>query len=297
MRLACRFLTHLGLALLCLASLHAQPAPPADVISHRDLAYVADGHARQKLDLYLPRKPASTPLPVIIWVHGGGWQDGSKDRCPALRLGFPARGYAVASIGYRLTDSAIFPAQIQDVKAAIRWLRAHAKEYGLDPTRFAAWGSSAGGHLVALLGTAGDVPDFETGPHLDQSSRVQAVIDFFGPSDFLRFVDTPGYASHRQPGAPEAKLIGGRVADHPDRAAAVSPITYVTRDDPPFLILHGSADPVVPVNQSETLHAALRKVGADSTLHILPDAGHGGPAFNSREALDWINAFLTRTLR
>lgn len=297
MRLALRHHVFLGLVLLGLAPSHAQPAPPPDVITHRDLAYVVDGHARQKLDLYLPRKPVSTPLPVIIWVHGGGWQNGSKDRCPALRLGFPARGYAIASIGYRLTDSAIFPAQIQDVKAAIRWLRAHAREYGLDPTRFAAWGSSAGGHLVALLGTAGDVPDYETGPHLDQSSRVQAVIDFFGPSDFLRFVETPGYASHRQPGAPEAKLIGGRITDHPDRAAAVSPVTYVTRDDPPFLILHGSADPVVPVNQSESLHAALRKAGVDSTLHILPGAGHGGPAFNNREALGWIDAFLTRTLR
>jgi acetyl esterase/lipase len=297
MRPVCRFLLLLALTLPGLASLHAQPGPPADVITHRDLAYVTDGHVRQKLDLYLPRQPASTPLPVIIWVHGGGWQNGSKDRCPALRLGFLERGYAVASIGYRLTDSAIFPAQIQDVKAAIRWLRAHAKEYDFDPNRFAAWGSSAGGHLVALLGTAGDVSDFETGPYLDQSSRVQAVIDFYGPSDFLRFVETPGYASHRQPGAPEAKLIGGRVTDHPDRAAAVSPVTYVTRDDPPFLILHGTDDRVVPVNQSEVLHAKLTEAGVASTLHILPGSGHGGPAFTEREALGWITAFLDRTLR
>ncbi len=131
---------------------------PQGVTAHRDLAYVTSGHDRQKLDLYVPDQPDG-PLPLIIWVHGGGWAAGSKDGCPPLRGGYTRRGYAVASIGYRLSGDAIFPAQIEDCKAAIRWLRAHAKEYNLDPDHFAAWGSSAGGHLVALLGTSGNRQD------------------------------------------------------------------------------------------------------------------------------------------
>jgi len=282
--------------------LRAQPpagagAVPAGVTAHRDLAYVESGHARQKLDLYLPATPPKGPLPVIIWVHGGGWQNGTKANALPLRLGFVAKGYAIASIGYRLTDAATFPAQIQDVKAAVRWLRAQASKYGLDPERFVAWGSSAGGHLVALLGTAGDVKAFDVGAHLDRSSRVQAVIDYYGPSDFQRFVDTPGYASHRRPDAPESKLIGGPVAENKEKAAAASPVTYVSNDDAPFLILHGSADPTVPSNQSEVLHAALAKVGVTSTLHILPGAKHGGPDFTSAQALGRVEEFLAKQLK
>jgi acetyl esterase/lipase len=161
-------------ALLCLsASVFGQLA---GVKAHRDLVYVEGGHERHKLDLYLPEK-AEGPLPLLIWVHGGGWQNGSKDGCPPLRAGYIERGYAVASINYRLSGHAVFPAQIEDCKAAIRWLRAHAKEYNLDAKRFGVWGSSAGGHLVALIGTSGDVKEFDVGDHLDQSSRVQAVCD------------------------------------------------------------------------------------------------------------------------
>ncbi len=301
MKLIRRFATPL-LSLSVLVSVVAQPPGgpgrvPPGVVAHRDLAYVESGHDRQKLDLYLPSTRPSSPLPVILWVHGGGWQNGSKASALPLRLGFVAKGYAIASIGYRLSDTAKFPAQIQDVKAAIRWLRAHAAEHGLDPERFVAWGSSAGGHLVALLGTAGDVKAFDVGPHLDRSSRVQAVIDFYGPSDFVRFVETPGYTSHRSPDAPESKLIGGPVLENKDKAAAVSPVTYASKDDAPFLILHGAADPTVPPNQSEALHAALQKAGVASALHILPGAKHGGPEFTAPAALGWIDAFLAKNLK
>src|SRR5437868_4772034 len=171
------------------------PQVPAGTKAHRDLEYVANGHERNKLDLFVPES-ADGPLPLIIWVHGGGWQAGSKDGCPPLRGGHTQRGYAVASINYRLSGHAPFPAQIEDCKAAIRWLRAHAKEYNLDPKRFGVWGSSAGGHLVALLGTSGDVKEFDVGANLDQSSRVQAVCDYFGPTDFTVFVTTKGFESH-----------------------------------------------------------------------------------------------------
>lgn len=282
---------------LCAQPTAGQGPVPPGVVVHRDLAYVESGHARQKLDLYVPAKRPAEPLPVIVWVHGGGWQNGTKAAALPVRLGYVAKGYAIASIGYRLTDAAAFPAQIQDVKAGVRWLRAHAAKFGLDPESIVAWGSSAGGHLVALLGTAGEVKSFDVGANLDRSSRVQAVIDYYGPSDFLRFVGTPGYESHRRPDAPESKLIGGPVTDNKEKAAAASPVTYVDKDDAPFLVLHGSADPVVPPNQSEALHAALTKAGVESTLHLLPGAKHGGPEFTSAQALGWVDEFLTKQLK
>ena len=153
------------------------PPVPAGVTAHRDVAYVTNAHQRQKLDLYVPEK-GDGPFPIIVWIHGGAWMSGDKNGCPPLSSGFVARGYAGVSLDYRLSGDAIFPAQIEDCKAAIRWLRAHAKEYRLDPTRIGVWGASAGGHLVALLGTSGDSQEFDVGENLDQSSRVQAVSDF-----------------------------------------------------------------------------------------------------------------------
>ena len=282
----------------------AQPRPggggpvarvPPGVTAHRDLPYVVDGHERQKLDLFVP-ETADGPLPLIIWIHGGGWQNGSKDGCPPLRTGFTDRRYAVASINYRLSGHAVFPAQIEDCKAAIRWLRAHAEEYGLDPQRFGVWGSSAGGHLAALVGTSGDVKAFDVGPHLDQSSRVQAVCDYFGPTDFTVFVTTPGYERHAAAKSPEAKLIGGPVAENKDKAARASPITYVSRDDPAFLIVHGDEDPVVPINQSQLLHDALEQAGVSSHFHTIKGGGHGR-GFGGPEIEPMVGGFFDRVLK
>ncbi len=149
---------------------------PEGVEVLRDLPYIEDGHERHRLDLYLPQK-AEGQLPLIVWIHGGAWQAGSKNGCPAVS--FVGKGYAVASINYRLSQHAVFPAQIEDCKAAIRWLRAQAKKYHLAPDHVGVWGASAGGHLVALLGTSGNVKEFEgEGGNLDQSSRVQCVVDW-----------------------------------------------------------------------------------------------------------------------
>lgn len=268
----------------------------AGVKTHRDLVYVEGGHERNKLDLYLPEK-SDGPLPLLIWVHGGGWQNGSKDGCPPLRAGYLDRGYAVASINYRLSGHAVFPAQIEDCKAAIRWLRAHAADYGLDPKRFGVWGSSAGGHLVALIGTSGDVKEFDVGGNLDQSSRVQAVCDYYGPTDFTVFVTTPGYESHASEASPEAKLIGGAVMQNKDKAARVNPITYVSRDDPPFLIVHGDKDPTVPINQSELLFKSLKETGVSSHFHTIHGAGHGGPGFASQDSADRVASFFDQRLK
>lgn len=203
-----------------------QPPPkgklPPGVRAERALPYVAGGMERQQLDLYLPEK-AEGPLPVIVCVHGGAWLGGSKDNCPAIR--FALKGYAVASINYRLSHQAVFPAQIEDCKVAIRWLRANATKYKLDPEHIGVWGASAGGHLVALLGTTGDVKELEgKGGNLDQSSRVQAVVDWFGPTDFTRMGGT-----HDNPKSPESLLIGGAIQENKDKAAKANPITYVSK--------------------------------------------------------------------
>jgi acetyl esterase/lipase len=278
----------------------AAQTPPwlEGVQAHRDLAYVSGGHARQKLDLYLPEK-ADAPLPLIIWVHGGGWEAGSKTQCQPLWQGFVARGYAVASLDYRLSGDAIFPAQIEDCKAAIRWLRAHAKEYGLDPDRIGVWGSSAGGHLVALLGTSGDVKAFDVGAQLEVSSRVQAVCDFFGPTDLVQM------DAHALPGAqlkhdpaqsPESRLIGGAIQENKAKAARANPIAYVKPDDPPFLIVHGDADPTVPFHQSQLLFAALKQAGVSVHFHTIKGAGHG-QGFGGREIEQLVNEFFDRCLK
>jgi len=242
----------------------------------RDLEYASVDEGSLKLDLYLPDPLPDEPRPLVVWIHGGGWRGGSKDwtRAPET-LGTE---YVVASIDYRLSQDATFPAQIHDCKAAIRWLRAHAAEYGFDPDRIGAWGSSAGGHLVALLGTSGDVEELEgtVGDHLDQSSAVQAVCDFFGPTDFLAMIGQPSLLDHRSPTSPESLLLGGPVAEMQELARLASPITFVDSSDPPFFIVHGDEDPTVPVEQSIDFHAALLAAGVESTLTIVEGAEHGG---------------------
>lgn len=267
----------------------AEPTPAV-----RDRPYVPDGHPRQQLDLYLPAEGSDWPL--VVWVHGGAWRGGSKERPPALPL--LSKGYAVASINYRLSQHAPFPAQLEDCKAAVRWLRAHADQFGYDAKRLGVWGASAGGHLVALLGTTGDTEAFDVGPHGEQSSRVQAVVDFFGPTDFSVISKQAGSQSvldHDAPDSPESLLLGGPLLENLDKAAKANPIAYVSEDDPPFLIMHGEEDHVVPIGQSELLHAALQQAGVTSILQPVPEAGHGfgGPKIQ-RTVVEFLDKHLKR---
>jgi acetyl esterase/lipase len=262
------------------------------VTNYRDLAYVTNGHLQQKLDLFVPGGEA---LPLIIWVHGGAFRAGSKEN--GVPLEYKDQGYAVASLNYRLSQDAIFPAQIEDCKAAVRFLRANAKRFRLDPDRFAAWGSSAGGHLVAMLGTTGDAKQFNVGENLNVSSRVQAVVDYFGPTDFLQ-MDAhrlPGGQVHNGPASPESLLIGGAIQDHKDLASKANPITYITKTTPPFLICHGDRDPLVPHHQSELLEAALKQAGVPVTFYTVEGAGHG--RFNDPKVPDLTKQFLARQLK
>ncbi len=270
----------------------AFPLPPGVKVL-KDLEYGQASGRAMLLDLYLPEK-ADKPLPLIIWIHGGAWLAGSKDGpSPALR--FTANDYAVAQVGYRLSQEAKFPAQIHDCKAAVRWLRANAAKYNLDSNKFAAWGGSAGGHLVALLGTSGGVAELEGSVNnLKESSRVQAVVDWFGPTDFLHIGDAESDIRHNSPDSPESKLIGGAILENKDKAAKASPITYVSKDAPPFLIMHGDRDRTVPFNQSERLYAALKKAGLDATFIPMKGAGHG---FGGPEAITPVQDFLKRCLK
>lgn len=240
---------------------------------YRDIPYVTDGHPRQKFDLYLPEQAVKAPL--IIWVHGGAWLAGSKeDFAP---LDYLTAGYAVASINYRLSQHATFPAQIEDCKSAIRWLRGHADLYHLDPQRFGAWGASAGGHLVALLGTTGHITEFDVGENLDLSSRIQAAVDYYGPTDFLQMDEhrLPQGMSHNPPNSPESLLVGGAIQEMKAEVTRANSITYVRSTACPFLIVHGDTDPLVPFHQSVLLEEALRKAGATVQLYPVAGAGHG----------------------
>jgi len=273
--------------------------------AHTNLQYVADANVRHRLDLYVSNG-ATAPIPVIIWIHGGGWQNGDKSLNPnGHQLRYARNGYAVASINYRLSGEAIFPAQIYDCKAAIRWLRANAAQYNLDVTRFGVWGSSAGGHLAALVGTSNDVADLEgtVGGNLQYSSRVQAVVDWYGPTDFLQMdVQTksqPGcfMGNHDAANSPESLLIGCQIQTCPQAVQRANPMTYVSMDDPPFFIEHGSADCTVPTGQSQIFQNLLQANGHDSVFTTIQGEGHGGPLFTTESNMLLVDAFWNAKLR
>ncbi len=263
-----------------------------DVAITRDVEYVPGGGSAQSLDLYVPKR--DRPVPVIAYIHGGGWESGAKDGCWSLAEA--NRGYAAVSISYRWSSQARFPAQIQDCQAAIRFLRANSAKYNLDPDRIGVWGDSAGGHLCALLGTAGGKHAFPPiGGNEQQSDRVQAVADWFGPTDFLT-IQSQAMPDDRlhvgQPGNPVDKLLGGSIAEHKDLALAASPVHFVSKDNPPFLIEHVAGDPVVPIAQSRELADALRKAGVEVTLVERPGKEHGENMINRFGWLDTIQSFF-----
>lgn len=285
---------------------HAQadvPTPqwiPDSVQLIADVPYADTNNPRQTLDLAIPRARSAKPLPVVAFVHGGAWLAGDKRMDLRRVVPFVESGrYAAVSIGYRLSGEAQWPTQIHDCKAAIRWIRANAAKYNLDPDRIGVWGTSAGGHLVAVLGTSDDVDDMEgsLGKYTDQSSRVACVVDFFGPTDFLqmqRRATEEAQLDHNARRSPESLLIGGPIQENQDKVATANPITYVTADDPPFLIVHGTNDPLVPLNQSELLHDALRKVEVQATFVTIDGGGHG-QGF-PREVNDEVQRFFDHHL-
>lgn len=265
-----------------------------------DVEFARIGGKSLRLDLHLPDDDGVRLRPVIIWLHTGAWITGDRTGGPALRQA--RRGYAVVSIDYRLAPTYTYPAQIEDCKAAVRWLRANATRYRLDPNRVGVFGASAGGHLAALLGTTGDVDELEDPAHGNPafSSRVQAVVDFYGPTDLLKLEEQklpciPLNGNSAQ--LPPSLLMGCPIQECREKTETANPIRYVTRDDPPFLILQGTLDCLVPPLQSVILHEALRAGGVDSTLYLLEGAQHGGTEFDEQQYKQIVSDFLDRTLR
>lgn len=279
-----------------------EPTDVPDGLMYRDIRYGEAVGAGNLLDLYLPSPaPTERPLPLLVWIHGGGWNAGAKSPCnltSALKY-----GYAVASINYRLSREAPFPAQIHDCKGAIRWLRANADKFNIDGNRIGVWGESAGGHLAALLGTSAGAKSLEgdVGGNADVSSRVQAVVDCFGPTDLQKLVDQidpkklPEWMT-REPTI-ITTFLGGPIAEKGDVVKEANPITYVDETDTPFLILHGDKDALVPLPQSQLLFNALKKSKVESRLIVVKNAGHGGPGFKSEANRKAILAFFDKQLK
>lgn len=291
-----------GAALLLLGSFLAaaeqdsreEPAAAADPLRMiSDLPYANTDNPRQRLDISLPQKASSDkPLPVVVIIHGTFLNADRKSGEGFARAMVSGGDFAAVSIGYRLSDEAKWPAQIHDCKAAIRWVRANAKKYNIDPDRIGVIGPSAGGHLAALLGVSGDIPELEgtLGDHCDVSSRVACVVNLFGPTDLLALG-----GNHNRPNSPESRLLGGPLPDKKELARQASAMTYVTEDDPPFLIVHGTQDPVIPFQQSESFVAALKKVKVSATLVPVEGGLHG--KFRSPDVAKRFYAFFDKHLR
>jgi acetyl esterase/lipase len=246
----------------------------------------------QELDLYLPKKASEKPLPVGVWVHGGGWLNGSKQKPKAEYLA--EHGYAVASINYRLTQEAMWPAQMDDCRESIRWLKKQAKQYNLDADHIGVWGSSAGEYLVALMGTL----PYDKNEIV--SSRVQAVCDWFGPTELLSMPPNNvgnGRTEEDVANSNGAKLLGCPVKDCPELAKQASGLDHVSSDDPPFLIMHGDQDPGVPISQSTRFYEKLKAHGVHAELNIIVGAGHGGPLFATDDVKMRVLSFFDEFLK
>ena len=257
----------------------------------RNVEFAVINEDRLALDPYLPDGVKNPPL--VIWIHGGGWRAGSRKKCDIRWM--TDHGFAVASISYRLTHQAIFPAQIHDCKAAVRWLRANQETYGYSTEQLAVAGSSAGGMLAALLGTSGGVSDLEgkVGSHLEQSSRVQAVIDFYGPTDFLlRSKTQPSKAN--EPGSVVYRLLGGGADQKTALAKMASAAFHVSSDDPPMLVYHGVNDKTVLLDQSERMRDVYSDAGLSIALVLIENAGHGGKQFHNEDNKRTMINFLKR---
>ncbi|WP_175414921.1 alpha/beta hydrolase [Nibricoccus aquaticus] len=303
--------TGLALAMLAL-TLVARAQELAEKQLIRGLVYARVDELELKLDLHLPVKRDGPPLPVVLWFHAGGMMEGGRGFCPIANLA--KEGFAVASVSYRLSGQAKFPAQIEDSKAAVRWLRAHAEEYHFDAAHIGACGESAGGMLASLLGVTGDMPHLEgsVGGNLEFSSRVQAVVGLCVPTDLTEMLTkrsersfwaklfTTGNFKEAKFTFARAyvmkKLFGGPLPEHADLVRMASAVTHVSTDDPPFLLFHGRKDPLVPLVQGQGLQRALSQAGVESRLIVVETSVHGFGRFPP-EMMAETRAFFNRHLR
>jgi acetyl esterase/lipase len=288
-----RMRARLGFAAMTLIA-WAVPASSADgpkITTANDLVYTKPGSAEMKLDVAYPAEGPG-PFPGVVVLYGGAWRVGNKWGNRTLLAEFARRGYVAVAPQYRHCPKDVFPAQVHDVKAAVRWLRAHAAEYKLDVDHVGAMGFSAGGHLSLMLGVTGPDDGLEgDAPPGSPSSKVQAVVNYFGPSD-LTATDVPEVSVGLV-----RDFLGARTTDRPDLAIKASPVTYLSRDDAAILTFHGTKDPLVPHNQSTRLAEAMSKVGLAGRVELLIGAGHGWTGPEMRRTMDDTYAFFDQHLR
>jgi len=266
----------------------AAPAAEPDYSVHRDIVFAEVDGRKLALDLYLPAKQRA---PLIVWVHGGAWSAGSKSDMPLGHL--VPEGFAIASVDYRLSAVAPFPAQAHDLKAAIRFLRARASELGVKADRIAIAGGSAGGHLAQLVGVTNGIPELEGSVGVTgASSDVQAILSFYGMSDFTTILQqsTPHGLSVRVPAL--QALLGGQPSDKPELARLASPVFHVNAKSPPLLLLHGDEDPQAPFEQSREMETAYKKAGARVQFDVIRGGGHGGEKFYDDQRIALVTQFL-----
>lgn len=281
-----------GVAVVALLLLLAvQRGDPAIAIE-RDLIYGKGAETELKLDLAMP-KAGSGPFPAVVFLHGEGWRAGNRQQMNHFIEGMARLGYVAITVEYRLVPAARFPAQLEDCKAAVRWLRAHAATYRIRPDRIGVVGFSAGGHLASMLGVTRDGDGFEgLDGNAGQSSRVQAVVSFFGPTDF---------SARNWPRDLETEVIapflGGSFADRPDTYRKASPIHYARAGSPPFLLFHGTDDKLVPVDQSMRLAETLKQAGVPARMVALEGEGHGFTDARNQEAMRQMLDFLDERLK
>lgn len=265
-----------------------------------DVVYASYGDRDLVLNLLLPTVESATPFPLVMYVQGSAWLPQNVYRSLPTFVDIARSGFVIASIEYRHSREAIAPAQAQDVKAAIRFMRANAEQYNVDPEKVAIWGNSSGGHLAALTGTSEGEALFLTSDNAEQSSAVQAVIDFFGPTDFRRMDDHPTQITHNGPRSPESLVVGGPIQDEAqtELVTAYNPISYISPDKniPPFLIVHGDIDNLVPFNQSVLLYEALREANQEVSFYRVNGGGHG-PGIFSLEIMGIVQSFLDQHLK
>lgn len=288
---------HLAFALAAIVALsttvHGQEARTRLAPAHKDVVYATVDGKALALDLYMPAGVQQPPL--LVWVHGGRWQTGTKDDVP---LQFVQNGIATASVDFRQSTEARFPAQVHDIKAAIRFLRAQGSKYGYRVDRIAIGGSSSGGHLAAMVGVTNGHQELEgiVGAHLKDSSSVQAILDYYGASNLTTILaqSTPFGLGVREPAL--ARLLGALPDKATHLAELASPVRHVDRSDPPLLLLHGDQDPQMPINQAHELEGAYEKAGLDVYFDVVHGGRHGGEAFFAPAQLERALAFLRRTI-
>ena len=282
----------LGLS-ACLASTAVPGAAQLETPAHRDVVYATVDGKALALDLYLPS--GVTRPALLVWVHGGAWRSGSKASPP---LGFVRNGIAIASLDFRLSTDARFPAMVHDIKAAIRFLRARATTYGYGADHIAIGGDSSGGHLATLVGVTNGVRDLEgtVGDHLTASSAVQAIVDYYGATNLTTILaqSTPFGLGVRQPALD--LLLGGQPDVTRSLATLASPVSHVDKTDPPLLVFHGDQDPQMPINQSHEIVGAYERLGLDVAFRVVHGSAHGGQAFYTGANLDQAVAFVRRTV-